>query len=453
MVTAPALVGLFRPLIVLPEQEYSTEQLVGILQHELIHLRRFDILIKWLSILACSLHWFNPLIWIAKREVNRTCELSCDAVVIHSMKEEEKMRYGSTLISLAAASKCSRTVLSAAMYEKKETLKERLLFIKNFKHKKGSSLYSSLILIAAVCFAICLSASATYGQNTNSVQNSLNSQVGWDNQGNQYNRDSEDSHDSMVSKDVQAYFENAHARDDIRTHDTNAGEPAETGYALLRIGEELRTGQNLYSSDGRLKLVMETSGNLIYYADNKSIWDSGTSSPYAKMVLQTNGDMVILSSAGSKIWSSGTAETGVTKLVLEEDGFSLRTYNNTGIWSTQSQLIRTQRLGLGRNLVSPNGNYTFTVEPPGNLVLHTRNGEIHWKSDGPYPAGTYPNAFAQFDRGSFLIYSAAGDWNVLWAVQTGDQARAFLDNDGRFIVRKNDGTTLWLNNTFEARKD
>jgi hypothetical protein len=161
-------VGLFRPIIVLPEREYPTEQLIGILQHELTHLRRFDVFVKWLSILACVLHWFNPLVWLARREINRACELSCDAAVIRPMCAEEKMHYGHTLIALAADPIHSRTILSAAMYERKDVLKQRLQSIGSFKqHTKISSLFSALILAAAVFLACLVGAStAAYGQDS-----------------------------------------------------------------------------------------------------------------------------------------------------------------------------------------------------------------------------------------------------------------------------------------------
>jgi len=51
----PMLIGLFRPIVVLPNREYTPAQLQSILLHELTHMRRFDIAIKWLSLLTCVL--------------------------------------------------------------------------------------------------------------------------------------------------------------------------------------------------------------------------------------------------------------------------------------------------------------------------------------------------------------------------------------------------------------
>jgi beta-lactamase regulating signal transducer with metallopeptidase domain len=56
LAATPMLIGLFRPAIILPDKEYTDAQLRSVLLHELTHLRRKDILVKWFSVLACSLH-------------------------------------------------------------------------------------------------------------------------------------------------------------------------------------------------------------------------------------------------------------------------------------------------------------------------------------------------------------------------------------------------------------
>jgi len=78
LATTPMIFGFFRPMIILPDKDYSAEQLYAILSHELTHLRRKDIFVKWLTLLATAMHWFNPLVWLVRREIDRNCELSCD---------------------------------------------------------------------------------------------------------------------------------------------------------------------------------------------------------------------------------------------------------------------------------------------------------------------------------------------------------------------------------------
>ena len=64
---SPMLIGFFNHVLVLPEEQYSSEELFFILKHELIHLKRGDIYFKLLFVVANAVHWFNPLIWIMQK--------------------------------------------------------------------------------------------------------------------------------------------------------------------------------------------------------------------------------------------------------------------------------------------------------------------------------------------------------------------------------------------------
>jgi uncharacterized repeat protein (TIGR02543 family) len=191
-------------MILLPDREYTMEQLVGILQHELTHLRRFDVLVKWLSNIACILHWFNPLVWLARREINRTCELACDAAVIRKMKEEEKMAYGHTLISLVTGHSPTRLVLAAAMFEKADTLKERLLFIRNYEPHKMITTVCSAAVIASAVFVVCVCGASTSSFNQNAyAAASLNSGIHNDLNAAINTEDTENKSESDVSENAQ----------------------------------------------------------------------------------------------------------------------------------------------------------------------------------------------------------------------------------------------------------
>ncbi len=61
----PAVVGLFRPMIVLPEVIVAgrpASELEPILAHELIHVRRGDLWVGCLQTLTSGLWWFHPLV-------------------------------------------------------------------------------------------------------------------------------------------------------------------------------------------------------------------------------------------------------------------------------------------------------------------------------------------------------------------------------------------------------
>jgi hypothetical protein len=146
---------LFNPAIVLPDRDYTDEQLEAVLCHELNHLRRKDVLVKWLSVLACVVHWFNPLVWLTRREIDRACELACDEAVIHGLDIGGKQNYGDALIYVAADSKKPRTILSTTMYEEKKDLKERLSAIMKSKKRTRAAVIASAAVMCAAVLAAC----------------------------------------------------------------------------------------------------------------------------------------------------------------------------------------------------------------------------------------------------------------------------------------------------------
>ena len=79
---APLVVGLGRPVLLLPGRPLPADEREVVLLHELTHLRRHDLAHKALLFVPCAVHWFNPLVWWMAREAGRTLELCCDARVV-----------------------------------------------------------------------------------------------------------------------------------------------------------------------------------------------------------------------------------------------------------------------------------------------------------------------------------------------------------------------------------
>ena len=149
-VATPMLIGIIRPCIVIPDEEYTETQLKNILLHETTHLKHFDIWVKWLTMIVTSIHWFNPIMYFMKKEINNACELACDETVIKNLTNEEKQAYGDTLIYVIAEHKYSNSILQATMCEEKKTLKERLISIMKYNKKSKIAIILSAILVVAV---------------------------------------------------------------------------------------------------------------------------------------------------------------------------------------------------------------------------------------------------------------------------------------------------------------
>ncbi len=99
-IDTPFVMGLFRPVIYLPgtlgkaEQEY-------IIAHEQHHIRRGDHIFKALGFLALTVHWFNPLVWVAFVLAGRDMEMSCDEAIIRKLGADIRADYSASLLNLA----------------------------------------------------------------------------------------------------------------------------------------------------------------------------------------------------------------------------------------------------------------------------------------------------------------------------------------------------------------
>ncbi len=143
----PLMFGVLRPRIVLPAEIDEPSLLRNILRHELCHYRRRDPLYKWFAAAVLSLHWFNPLSWLIRQELNRACELSCDEALLVSMDRAEKQAYGETLLRMAAGSALPAGVVATTFSTEKKNLKERLEQIMHYKKSKGRVLAALLALL------------------------------------------------------------------------------------------------------------------------------------------------------------------------------------------------------------------------------------------------------------------------------------------------------------------
>ena len=79
---SPMVMGMIRPVLILPETALTESRLPYVLRHELVHYRRGDIIWRWLAVLATSIHWFNPMVYVAAAQMQEACEISCDWCVV-----------------------------------------------------------------------------------------------------------------------------------------------------------------------------------------------------------------------------------------------------------------------------------------------------------------------------------------------------------------------------------
>ncbi len=154
---SPALFGLFRTRMLLPTGlagNLTSGQLAHIFIHELVHYKRRDIAVNWISGALRALHWFNPLIWYGFNRCQDDQELSCDALAVRYLKPEVVQDYGRTLIRvLEFAGPQPSQLLSTVGISGGESLsKRRIKMIKLFRKPSFKWTLVGIAAIIAVAF-------------------------------------------------------------------------------------------------------------------------------------------------------------------------------------------------------------------------------------------------------------------------------------------------------------
>ena len=100
---SPVLVGIVRPLVLLPPAAltgWSPEQVEMVLLHELAHVRRWGNLVNLVQRVVEALLFFHPAVWWVSRWVRRDREECCDAVVVAHIAKPQA--YAELLVALAS---------------------------------------------------------------------------------------------------------------------------------------------------------------------------------------------------------------------------------------------------------------------------------------------------------------------------------------------------------------
>lgn len=145
---SPMLMGFFKPVIVLPKEDYSRDELFFILKHELVHYKRHDIWLKLLLVVAKGIHWFNPVVWMMQREAVIDMEMSCDERVIKNAGYDVKKAYTETLLSTIHRQYAGQTLLSTQFKGGKQIMKKRFKnILSGGKKRNGLLLFTGIAVM------------------------------------------------------------------------------------------------------------------------------------------------------------------------------------------------------------------------------------------------------------------------------------------------------------------
>jgi beta-lactamase regulating signal transducer with metallopeptidase domain len=122
--------GCVNPFVLLPPgfRTWSEARLRATLRHEFAHIARRDSVSRWIGLLACALHWPNPLVWIATRRLQLEQEQACDDLAISTGTHPQE--YATVLLDSARDAVSAGNELRASMaMARPATLEARVIAV------------------------------------------------------------------------------------------------------------------------------------------------------------------------------------------------------------------------------------------------------------------------------------------------------------------------------------
>ena len=100
----PMSVGILHREIIIPDRDYSENEMSLIIRHEITHIKNGDLIIQMLANLLCAIYWWNPAANAFRRNLEQYFELRCDKAVVSGMSKEETADYLEVLLKIYSES-------------------------------------------------------------------------------------------------------------------------------------------------------------------------------------------------------------------------------------------------------------------------------------------------------------------------------------------------------------
>ncbi len=150
-IDSPFVFGVIKPKIYIPEG-ISEEHMTYILAHEKVHIRRRDYFIKPLGFIACAVHWFNPLVWVGFKLMERDMEQSCDEIAINGFETDVRKQYAETLLDISMRQNKLKGGQLVSFGE--NSVKSRIKGV--ISMKKPTIIISIIAVVVVAIAAVCL---------------------------------------------------------------------------------------------------------------------------------------------------------------------------------------------------------------------------------------------------------------------------------------------------------
>jgi len=158
LAATPVLVGHLKPIILFPiglVNTLTTEEVEGIIAHELAHVMRSDYLVNILQCIVEAIYYYHPAVWWITANIKLERENCCDDIALAG--GISPVTYSTALVKLQELSHVPTMSLAMAASGDRHQLLNRIKRILNMNHTKRNikekSIATATMLVVALLFS------------------------------------------------------------------------------------------------------------------------------------------------------------------------------------------------------------------------------------------------------------------------------------------------------------
>ena len=157
-IKSPFVTGIFKRAVVVPYGDYSEEELKVVLYHELNHVKKSDVLFRYLTVIAIILNAINPVAYMMWEYMLLWSEADCDAYAVDGLEAEgiSKDRYYDIIWKLLESGPTpTSTFYYPMLMSARESLDRRMEimdnYIANMRRVAKSVTFAGVMVFALLC--------------------------------------------------------------------------------------------------------------------------------------------------------------------------------------------------------------------------------------------------------------------------------------------------------------
>ena len=154
-IKSPAVLGYFKPIIILPQIDFAYEEMRGIFIHEITHCKCRHIILKSIIEFIKILFWWNPLVYLFSNEVDNILEFHADKKLSALLNEQEIICYLEGIVKVVKNNSVKQnelpsTALGLAMNKSESIIEQRFLMLGEKRYKEKQTLKNKIIIIISL---------------------------------------------------------------------------------------------------------------------------------------------------------------------------------------------------------------------------------------------------------------------------------------------------------------